>query len=109
MAVKSGAGLSTTAVMGSGSWFGWHRRGLAATRSFSRADGIDASPGVGQICSCVRRGGNSSPGLCRASARFDRNSVHTDLRDEPRPLVRCTCLLYTSDAADEEDSVDLGG
>eukprot|EP00828_Plagiopyla_frontata_P027509 TRINITY_DN3571_c0_g1_i2.p1 TRINITY_DN3571_c0_g1~~TRINITY_DN3571_c0_g1_i2.p1 ORF type:complete len:102 (+),score=4.34 TRINITY_DN3571_c0_g1_i2:66-371(+) len=21
----------------------------------------------------------------------------------------CTCLLYTSDAADEEDSVDLGG
>eukprot|EP00658_Telonema_sp_P-2_P066308 TRINITY_DN5535_c0_g1_i2.p1 TRINITY_DN5535_c0_g1~~TRINITY_DN5535_c0_g1_i2.p1 ORF type:complete len:102 (-),score=15.21 TRINITY_DN5535_c0_g1_i2:24-329(-) len=22
---------------------------------------------------------------------------------------RCTCLLYTSDAADEEDSVDLGG
>ena len=25
-------------------------------------------------------------------------------------LVLCkTCLLYTSDAADEEDSVDLGG
>src|SRR5664279_6496448 len=23
--------------------------------------------------------------------------------------VECTCLLYTSDAADEEDSVDLGG
>src|SRR5664280_2408897 len=23
--------------------------------------------------------------------------------------VRCACLLYTSDAADEEDSVDLGG
>eukprot|EP00656_Telonema_subtile_P038278 TRINITY_DN42985_c0_g1_i1.p1 TRINITY_DN42985_c0_g1~~TRINITY_DN42985_c0_g1_i1.p1 ORF type:complete len:105 (+),score=5.45 TRINITY_DN42985_c0_g1_i1:246-560(+) len=23
--------------------------------------------------------------------------------------TRCTCLLYTSDAADEEDSVDLGG
>src|SRR5665648_1298531 len=22
---------------------------------------------------------------------------------------KCTCLLYTSDAADEEDSVDLGG
>ena len=21
----------------------------------------------------------------------------------------CSCLLYTSDAADEEDSVDLGG
>ena len=26
-----------------------------------------------------------------------------------RPLVIETCLLYTSDAADEEDSVDLGG
>ena len=24
-------------------------------------------------------------------------------------LVSDTCLLYTSDAADEEDSVDLGG
>src|SRR5664279_5046874 len=23
--------------------------------------------------------------------------------------IQCTCLLYTSDAADEEDSVDLGG
>ena len=23
--------------------------------------------------------------------------------------LRLTCLLYTSDAADEEDSVDLGG
>ncbi|VDG23631.1 hypothetical protein MUDAN_IGPPGNFN_03631 [Lactiplantibacillus mudanjiangensis] len=25
-----------------------------------------------------------------------------------KPLIK-TCLLYTSDAADEEDSVDLGG
>ena len=24
-------------------------------------------------------------------------------------FYQCTCLLYTSDAADEEDSVDLGG
>ena len=23
--------------------------------------------------------------------------------------MECPCLLYTSDAADEEDSVDLGG
>eukprot|EP00656_Telonema_subtile_P009734 TRINITY_DN1459_c0_g1_i8.p1 TRINITY_DN1459_c0_g1~~TRINITY_DN1459_c0_g1_i8.p1 ORF type:complete len:107 (-),score=27.02 TRINITY_DN1459_c0_g1_i8:21-341(-) len=28
---------------------------------------------------------------------------------EPSWLTACTCLLYTSDAADEEDSVDLGG
>eukprot|EP00658_Telonema_sp_P-2_P039315 TRINITY_DN2812_c0_g1_i6.p1 TRINITY_DN2812_c0_g1~~TRINITY_DN2812_c0_g1_i6.p1 ORF type:complete len:100 (+),score=6.71 TRINITY_DN2812_c0_g1_i6:221-520(+) len=29
----------------------------------------------------------------------------------PHTLIAhiCTCLLYTSDAADEEDSVDLGG
>src|SRR5665648_1070871 len=26
-----------------------------------------------------------------------------------RGLRQCSCLLYTSDAADEEDSVDLGG
>eukprot|EP00658_Telonema_sp_P-2_P056146 TRINITY_DN44632_c0_g1_i1.p1 TRINITY_DN44632_c0_g1~~TRINITY_DN44632_c0_g1_i1.p1 ORF type:complete len:117 (-),score=28.30 TRINITY_DN44632_c0_g1_i1:44-394(-) len=27
----------------------------------------------------------------------------------PNEKDMCTCLLYTSDAADEEDSVDLGG
>src|SRR5665648_580413 len=27
----------------------------------------------------------------------------------PGVAVLCVCLLYTSDAADEEDSVDLGG
>src|SRR5674536_387826 len=33
-----------------------------------------------------------------------------DLVDPGRELVQCQgCLLYTSDAADEEDSVDLGG
>ena len=26
-----------------------------------------------------------------------------------RVVHTCSCLLYTSDAADEEDSVDLGG
>src|SRR5674536_101887 len=31
------------------------------------------------------------------------------LRSHPLNLIRVTCLLYTSDAADEEDSVDLGG
>ena len=25
------------------------------------------------------------------------------------PLIICSCLLYTSDAADERSSVDLGG
>eukprot|EP00658_Telonema_sp_P-2_P074653 TRINITY_DN63927_c0_g1_i1.p1 TRINITY_DN63927_c0_g1~~TRINITY_DN63927_c0_g1_i1.p1 ORF type:complete len:179 (-),score=53.73 TRINITY_DN63927_c0_g1_i1:70-606(-) len=27
----------------------------------------------------------------------------------PMPIIHQSCLLYTSDAADEEDSVDLGG
>src|SRR5664279_6452724 len=34
------------------------------------------------------------------------------LADIPKPVQQAfiiTCLLYTSDAADEEDSVDLGG
>ena len=30
-------------------------------------------------------------------------------RDLIFPQPPCACLLYTSDAADEEDSVDLGG
>ena len=53
-----------------------------------------------------------------------RNEARTHLRDLGRQRNReiefsalsqqemdklCTCLLYTSDAADEEDSVDLGG
>eukprot|EP00658_Telonema_sp_P-2_P084613 TRINITY_DN943_c0_g1_i16.p1 TRINITY_DN943_c0_g1~~TRINITY_DN943_c0_g1_i16.p1 ORF type:complete len:105 (+),score=32.99 TRINITY_DN943_c0_g1_i16:52-366(+) len=28
---------------------------------------------------------------------------------QPNSAIRKSCLLYTSDAADEEDSVDLGG
>eukprot|EP00658_Telonema_sp_P-2_P079950 TRINITY_DN7869_c0_g1_i6.p1 TRINITY_DN7869_c0_g1~~TRINITY_DN7869_c0_g1_i6.p1 ORF type:complete len:130 (-),score=27.12 TRINITY_DN7869_c0_g1_i6:24-413(-) len=32
-----------------------------------------------------------------------------DVRTIPPVLCVDTCLLYTSDAADEEDSVDLGG
>ena len=30
------------------------------------------------------------------------------IKQPSKPSFRC-CLLYTSDAADEEDSVDLGG
>eukprot|EP00658_Telonema_sp_P-2_P027768 TRINITY_DN2138_c0_g1_i1.p1 TRINITY_DN2138_c0_g1~~TRINITY_DN2138_c0_g1_i1.p1 ORF type:complete len:124 (+),score=21.48 TRINITY_DN2138_c0_g1_i1:74-445(+) len=39
------------------------------------------------------------------------NNTHTTHTHNPTPACRslCTCLLYTSDAADEEDSVDLGG
>src|SRR5674536_402615 len=40
-----------------------------------------------------------------------RRSVLGRRAEQPRarPTERHTCLLYTSDAADEEDSVDLGG
>src|SRR5664280_3595624 len=56
----------------------------------------------------------SAPGL----AFRERRSVHQRKPAAPRPaavvtagqmkLWSLTCLLYTSDAADEEDSVDLG-
>src|SRR5664279_3400813 len=42
----------------------------------------------------------------------DFNSVRAIAREVRRPIVAAlarACLLYTSDAADEEDSVDLGG
>ena len=34
---------------------------------------------------------------------------YLELISQPRFLQALICLLYTSDAADEEDSVDLGG
>ena len=34
---------------------------------------------------------------------------HDDIELPKSDLVVLPCLLYTSDAADEEDSVDLGG
>ena len=37
------------------------------------------------------------------------NQVEYRLSDVPKDSMLTTCLLYTSDAADEEDSVDLGG
>src|SRR5674536_407690 len=44
------------------------------------------------------------------SPRRTRPPCRTEAHRCPRHAVRpCTCLLYTSDAADEEDSVDLGG
>eukprot|EP00658_Telonema_sp_P-2_P041030 TRINITY_DN29343_c0_g1_i4.p1 TRINITY_DN29343_c0_g1~~TRINITY_DN29343_c0_g1_i4.p1 ORF type:complete len:200 (+),score=21.40 TRINITY_DN29343_c0_g1_i4:116-715(+) len=57
----------------------------------------------------------SSPKYIRAKCEFDKSSStsrvrvsigETESRCESNPSI---CLLYTSDAADEEDSVDLGG
>ena len=36
-------------------------------------------------------------------------SVPIGVLANPDPVVTLTCLLYTSDAADERSSVDLGG
>eukprot|EP00658_Telonema_sp_P-2_P072382 TRINITY_DN61521_c0_g1_i1.p1 TRINITY_DN61521_c0_g1~~TRINITY_DN61521_c0_g1_i1.p1 ORF type:complete len:125 (+),score=29.41 TRINITY_DN61521_c0_g1_i1:166-540(+) len=48
-------------------------------------------------------------GRCQRSCRVGcaRRALPTSL--EPLGLSDGGCLLYTSDAADEEDSVDLGG
>ena len=40
---------------------------------------------------------------------FDNMLTFWDLMDEPRYWLCKFCLLYTSDAADERSSVDLGG
>ena len=46
---------------------------------------------------------------CPRQSRFDHESLqYTTHRFEFADLANF-CLLYTSDAADEEDSVDLGG
>ena len=38
-----------------------------------------------------------------------RRDAHGDRVDDHAEFPLKVCLLYTSDAADEEDSVDLGG
>src|SRR5674536_266035 len=50
--------------------------------------------------------------IARSSpARPSMSAKSTNPRTNAAPAARqaSTCLLYTSDAADEEDSVDLGG
>src|SRR5664279_1508271 len=39
----------------------------------------------------------------------DAGIAFNAVTSRPRATMRTACLLYTSDAADEEDSVDLGG
>src|SRR5664280_2141004 len=51
---------------------------------------------------------NASPGSAWAGVASSMVTVTSGSR-HPRPHVSDCCLLYTSDAADEEDSVDLGG
>src|SRR5664280_3885861 len=62
----------------------------------------------------ARELGRSGVAVVAAAAGVSRDTVRRgrDELDDPQPLEvdrSRTCLLYTSDAADEEDSVDLGG
>eukprot|EP00658_Telonema_sp_P-2_P022173 TRINITY_DN18855_c0_g1_i1.p1 TRINITY_DN18855_c0_g1~~TRINITY_DN18855_c0_g1_i1.p1 ORF type:complete len:100 (+),score=32.25 TRINITY_DN18855_c0_g1_i1:143-442(+) len=45
----------------------------------------------------------------RCNALFLESVLHGQHRLQLQPLRRGNCLLYTSDAADEEDSADLRG
>ena len=58
---------------------------------------------------CIRDRVESPVGL-EVEIRGD-DGIRTDLPDDPRDVAAQLqgCLLYTSDAADERSSVDLGG
>eukprot|EP00658_Telonema_sp_P-2_P076837 TRINITY_DN6812_c0_g1_i2.p1 TRINITY_DN6812_c0_g1~~TRINITY_DN6812_c0_g1_i2.p1 ORF type:complete len:107 (+),score=23.66 TRINITY_DN6812_c0_g1_i2:75-395(+) len=76
--------------------WGWRRRWSIdeETKSMiSKSDSVDES-------------GNSSQGRPQAMARDPHPTLALPSSLIPHPSP---CLLYTSDAADEEDSVDLGG
>src|SRR5664280_3010671 len=72
--------------------------------------------GTATKISTTRRGQSQS---CCCSPKADHNAKHQSSSARPvtAPMAISsgqlprvpTCLLYTSDAADEEDSVDLGG
>src|SRR5664279_6597399 len=48
-------------------------------------------------------------GLCDELWVYANNGISPGMRQEIDHAQHLDCLLYTSDAADEEDSVDLGG
>ena len=76
---------------------------------FQAEDGIRdlvRSRGLGDVYKRqVLASGSASAGI-RRSARFPTRSSSTP---QSRARTRSPCLLYTSDAADERSSVDLGG
>ena len=71
---------------------------------------------------CIRDSARVVDGFCLVSSDSDYTRLATRIRETgifvmgigekktPKPFVNaCDCLLYTSDAADERSSVDLGG
>ena len=55
-----------------------------------------------------RQQGNSGIEGGTIDVTIDANTINTDIEARDNHL-RGDCLLYTSDAADERSSVDLGG
>ena len=58
---------------------------------------------------CIRDRGVSAPGPANGCRRAVRATLAESARCAARGARRTPCLLYTSDAADERSSVDLGG
>ncbi|CZS11811.1 hypothetical protein CDFC105_93956 [Clostridioides difficile] len=59
---------------------------------------------------CIRDSGTvMTQVVCETANLLPENIVHEVPDTHLTPDSGNTCLLYTSDAADEEDSVDLGG
>mgnify|MGYP003381609623 CR=1 FL=1 len=76
---------------------------------FQAEDGIRdlvRSRGLGDV---YKRQIKNSPGWVKKSSRLPVTTTSTS-RNNAVPRRPCrSCLLYTSDAADERSSVDLGG
>src|SRR5665648_384514 len=95
---------------------------VGATDAFSGGPSKVVAPGAPRLLAHPLRfaGGEQSPPLETQCARILGTGVARVQTDGVTTLRHCTqdrthlwlvdtCLLYTSDAADEEDSVDLGG
>src|SRR5665648_1093381 len=86
-----------------GCWPGWYLP--VSTPCAMGLQTIWLTPSSSQV-------GTTSPSMTRHSMEY---CGWLEMSWKPSSLERltpsriCTCLLYTSDAADEEDSVDLGG
>ena len=76
---------------------------------FQAEDGIRdlvRSRGLGDV---YKRQTSDGANVVLAEHPLDGDSIGTELRDRRKEGLFKDCLLYTSDAADERSSVDLGG
>src|SRR5674536_210029 len=87
---------------------------LASHRREPAPDGVDREFGgvvidVDGDTAGVWAAGSVGGGIDHDTAEFAVNAIRRWLAAMGRERYPTCCLLYTSDAADEEDSVDLGG